>query len=192
MARSASLSRYLSGTEEWVLDVRRHPFSLGGPAAAATGALIGASFIGAVTSWEEGSDAIDIIVGLAAIFFVVRFLWKLLVWWEDRIVVTDQRIFEVSGVLTRKVASMPLEKVTDMTYRRTIGGRLFGYGDLIVETPGQKQAMDHVTFLPKPDDFYRTVTSLVNSRPPPGRILLDAGPRGPDEDDTGPLPRIVL
>lgn len=190
---SPTLTRYLSGTEESVLEVRRHPFSLARPAAASLGALLGASFIGSVTSWENGNDLIDTLVGLVAIFFVGRLFWKLLVWWEDRIVVTDQRIFEVSGILTRKVASMPLEKVTDMTYRRTIGGRLFGYGELVVETPGQTQAMDHIAFLPRPDVFYRTVTSLVNSHPPPARVVFDQTmSRGPDEDDTGPLPRIVL
>ncbi|MDQ4145786.1 MAG: PH domain-containing protein [Actinomycetota bacterium] len=190
---TAGRSRYLSGTEQAVLEVRRHPFSLARAGAAALGALLGASIIGSLTSWEKGNDAIDTFVGLVAIGFVVRLLWKILVWWEDRIVVTDQRIFEVSGVLTRKVASMPLEKVTDMTYRRTILGRMLGYGDLIMETAGQKQAMDEISYLPRPDAFYRTVTSLVNSHPPPARVLFDqTGPRGPDEDDTGPLPRIVL
>ena len=193
MAGTPTLSRYLSGSEEAVLEVRRHPFSLIRTFGITLLALVGASAVGALTSWEEGSDFIDTVVGLVAIFFVVRLLWKLLIWWEDRIVVTDQRIFEVSGILTRKVASMPLEKMTDMTYRRTIGGRIFGYGDLIMETAGQKQAMDEIAFLPRPDEFYRTVTSLVNSRPPPGRVLMDeTGPRGPDEDDTGPLPRVIL
>lgn len=193
VALSPTLARYLSGSEETVLQVRRHPFSLIRSTLAALGALLGAAIIGSLTSWENGSDLIDTLVGLVAVFFVVRLLWKLLVWWEDRIVVTDQRIFEVSGILTRKVASMPLEKVTDMTYRRTIGGRLFGYGDLVVETPGQKQAMDEISFLPRPDVFYRTVTSLVNAHPPPARVVFDqTTSRGPDEDDTGPLPRIIL
>lgn len=185
-------SRYLAESEEAVLEVRRHLFSLLKPIFAAVGAIFGAAAIGTLTSWENGKDFIDTVVGLIAIFFILRLLWKMLLWWEDRIVVTDQRIFEVSGVLTRKVASMPLEKVTDMTYRRTIGGRIFGYGDLLVETPGQKQAMDQIDYLPRPDDFYRTVTSLLNTHAPPARVLMDEGPRPPEDDDTGPLPRIVL
>ena len=185
-------SRYLAESEETVMEVRRHLFSLLKPILAAVGAIFGAAAIGMLTSWENGQDFIDTVVGLIAIFFIARLAWKMLLWWEDRIVVTDQRIFEVSGVLTRKVASMPLEKVTDMTYRRTIGGRLFGYGDLIVENAGQKQAMDEIDFLPRPDEFYRTVTSLVNTHIPPARVLMDEGPPPPEDDDTGPLPRIVL
>ena len=184
--------RYLGEGEEAVLEVRHHPFSLLRPTLVALGAIFAASVIGALLSWEDGDDAVDTTLGLVAIFFVGRLAWKALVWWFDRVVVTDQRIFEVSGILTRKVASMPLEKVTDMTYRRTIGGRVFGYGDLVLESAGQKQAMDEVVYLPRPDEFYRTVTSLASAHIAPGRVLVDAGTRGPDEDDTGPLPRVIL
>ena len=173
MAIQATRSRYLAEAEEPILEVRHHFFTLIKPTVITVLVVFGAAALGALTSWEDGQDVIDTIVGLIAIFFVVRLVWKFLLWWEDRIVVTDQRIFEVSGVLTRKVASMPLEKVTDMTYKRTVGGRLFGYGDLILESAGQKQAMDEIQFLPRPDEFYRTVTSLASTQAPPRRILLD-------------------
>ena len=192
MVLHAPRSRYLAEAEEAILEVRHHPFTLIRPALFAVLAVFGAAAIGSLTSWENGQDLIDTIVGVIAIFFVLRLLWKFLLWWEDRIVVTDQRIFEISGVLTRKVASMPLEKVTDMTYRRTIGGRVFGYGDLVLETAGQKQAMDEIHYLPRPDEFYRCVTSLASTQAPPGRVLMDEMGPGPDDDDTGPLPRIVL
>ena len=192
MALHTPRSRYLSEAEEAILEVRHHPFTLMRPVVVAVLAIFGAAAIGSLTSWENGRDLIDTIVGLVALFFILRLMWKFLLWWEDRIIVTDQRIFEISGVLTRKVASMPLEKVTDMTYRRTIGGRIFGYGDLVLETAGQKQAMDEIEYLPRPDDFYRTVTSLASTQAPPARILMDEMGPEPDDDDTGPLPRIVL
>ena len=114
------------------------------------------------------------------------------------IVVTDQRIFEVSGVLTRKVASMPLTRVTDMTYRRSLLGRLLGYGDLIVESAGQDQALSHIDHLPDPDGFYRTITSLVTAGIPSllpedeDQELWLPYDRSSDEDDTGPLPRVIV
>ena len=192
MAVRSAHTRYLADSEESVIEVRHHPFILLRPLAAAVGVIFGAVVIGSLASWDNGSDFIDTTVGLVALFFVIRFLWKLLLWWEDRIVVTDLRIFEVSGVLTRKVASMPLEKVTDMTYKRTIGGRLFGYGELVVENAGQQQAMDQISYLPRPDEIYRTVTTLVNNNTPPARVLMDETEPPPDDDDTGPLPRIIL
>jgi uncharacterized membrane protein YdbT with pleckstrin-like domain len=186
-----STERYLSIAEDPVLEVRRHGMVLAKPIVQTVLAVFGAALLGSLFSLDDGGDLVDTVVGLIAIFFVVRLAWKLLLWWHDRIVVTDQRIFEVSGVLTRSVATIPLEKVTDMTYRRTIGGRMLGYGDLIFETAGQVQAMDRIEHLPRPDYFYRTVTSLVAGRHGHPEVYLDPPP-GPDEDDTGPLPRVVL
>jgi uncharacterized membrane protein YdbT with pleckstrin-like domain len=183
--------RYIAAGERAILEVRLHGVVLGKTIFQTVAVIIGAALIGSLVSLDEDSDLVDTVVGLIAIFFVFRLAWRVLLWWYDRIVVTDQRIFEVSGVLTRNVATIPLEKVTDMTYRRTIGGRILGYGALIFETAGQVQAMDRIEYLPHPDDFYRTVTSLVARRQGQTEVKLDPTP-GPDEDDTGPLPRVVL
>jgi uncharacterized membrane protein YdbT with pleckstrin-like domain len=42
---------------------------------------------------------------------------------------------------------MPLSKITDLSMRRTIVGRLLGYGGLRIETAGQKRSLDHLDFL---------------------------------------------
>jgi membrane protein YdbS with pleckstrin-like domain len=151
-----------------------------------------ATAVGVVTSPRDGGDLVDLLLGVFAAFFILRFVWKLWQWRADRIIVTDRRIFEVSGVLTRNVASMPLAKMTDITYRRSILGRLFGYGELIVETAGQDQALQRISHLPRPDDFYRTITWLVT-----GGLTPKSDPEGldlfdDDEEDTGPLPRVIV
>jgi membrane protein YdbS with pleckstrin-like domain len=187
-----SRSRYLAADERPVLEVRRHMSILFRPLLIALVAVFVAGSIGWVTSPSEGSDRIDLVLGLMALFFAARLGWRAWQWHADRIVVTDQRIFEVSGVLTRKVASMPLTRVTDMTYRRSLLGRVLGYGDLIVESAGQDQALSRIERLPHPDDFYRTITSLVTAGIP---SLLPEGEdalRLPDDEDTGPLPRVIV
>ena len=151
-----------------------------------------AGTIGWITSPSSGSELIDRTLGVIALFFVARAGWRAWQWSVDRIVVTDQRIFEVSGVLTRKVASMPLTRVTDMTYRRSLLGRILGYGDLIVESAGQDQALSRIERLPHPDDFYRTITSLITAGIP---SLLPEGEDHlilPGDEDTGPLPRVIV
>ena len=194
-------SRYLAADERVVLEVRRHMSVLLGPFSVAAVAIFVAGAIGWFTSPSEGSDLIDLVLGVIALIVAARFGWKTWQWRADVIVVTDQRIFEVSGVLTRKVASMPLTRVTDMTYQRSILGRLLGYGDLIVESAGQDQALSRIEHLPDPDHFYRTITSLVTagipSLLPPdeeeeGRHLWLPDDRASDEDDTGPLPRVIV
>ncbi|MGH2753930.1 MAG: PH domain-containing protein [Actinomycetota bacterium] len=186
--------RYLTPEERVVLGVRRHFAVLIPEALLAVGAIVAALLVGTLTSPDEGSTFIDSVFGVIAVAAVVRLGWKVWLWWEDRVFVSDQRIFEVSGVLTRRVASMPLLRVTDLTYERSLYGRILGYGDLIVESAGQDQALKTIRRLPHPDDFYRTITSLVIGRlpsPVPDDETIFTG--GPDDpDDTGPLPRITI
>ena len=184
-------SRYLAFEEKIVCRVRHHPALLARPLAEAIVATVLAVILGVALSPREGSHPIDTVVGLVAVVGVIRFGWKFWLWWADRIIVTNRRLFEVSGIFTRRVASMPLAKVTDMTYQRTFLGRVFGYGHMVLESPGQKQALAKIGFLPNPDDFYRTVTSLVMA-PTPDQREEAAEQVEADHDDTGPLPRVVV
>lgn len=184
--------RYLAPDERVVLQVRRHVAVLALPALKFLGTVALASVVGFMTSPDSGSDIIDLAVGLLAAYFSLRLGWAVWQWWVDRIIVTDQRVFEVSGVLTRKVASMPIGGVIDMTYRRTIMGRLLGYGDLVLESAGQDQALSSIEKLPKPDDFYRTVTGLVAARGSQPPEVAERVRGIFDDEDTGPLPRVIV
>ena len=187
----AGPARYLAHDEQIVLHVRHHIAVLFKPLMQALAVILIAVVVGVLTSPQRGSDPIDTLLGLGALFFGGRFLWRVWEWWVDRIVITDRRIYEVSGLLTRRVATMPLAKMTDMTYERTVLGRVLGYGDLIIESAGQSQALNRIPHLPRPDDIYRTISSLGTGtlpRPSP-RTVEEATP---EEDDTGPLPRIVV
>ena len=192
-------ARYLAHGEELALEVRRHIAVLLGPFFLAIGGIVAASALGAIASPREGSAFLDQVVGVAVIGLVLWFIWRLLTWYYDRILVTDQRIFEIRGVFTRSVASMPLAKVTDMVYHRSFGGLLLGYGELRLESAGQEQGLSRIHHLPDPDHFYRTITTLVSDRngsrsnPFDGHLEPVYRPRPrPDEDDTGPLPRVTL
>jgi hypothetical protein len=186
--------RYLAGDEKIILEARRHVAVLARPALTAVGAIALAVFLGTLLSPGDGGDLLDTALGLFALWFLLRFMWRACEWWADRIFVTEKRIFEVSGILTRKVASMPLGNLTDMTYQRSLWGRMIGYGELIVETAGQAQALSRINYLSQPDEFYRAVTGLVTAG------LLPSASDGAgtshanrdEEDDTGPLPRVIV
>ena len=137
----------------------------------------------------RGDDIIDTVLGLIALGFCLRFAWSVLQWWVTRIIVTDRRIVEVSGLVSRRVASMPLPQVTDTTYHRSILGRMLGYGDLVVESPGAHPGLSHLDHVPRPDDFYRIVMSLMNasSGDAPDEIVVSPG-----DQDTGEIPRVVF
>ena len=185
-------ARYLAQNERIVLDVRHHYTALLRPFFDAVGVVLGTLILGLALSPNNGGDWIDTVLGLIAFYFVGRFLWRCWEWSVDRLVVTDRRIFEVSGLLTRKVGSMPLVMMTDMTYSRPVLGRILGYGSLRVESAGQDQGLSRLDHIPNPDEFYRTITGLVSAG-----IIPKAEPQAVheaswDDDDTGPLPRVIV
>ena len=65
-------------------------------------------------------------VWLTAMAVLAWTTYRFLAWYVERFMVTDRRLVLVSGLINRKVAVIPLRKVTDMTYRRTGVGRLLG------------------------------------------------------------------
>jgi hypothetical protein len=56
---------------------------------------------------------------------------------------------------------MPLAKVTDMSFERSAWGRILGYGEFILESAGQNQALDRVNHLPYPEQLYLEVCGLI-------------------------------
>jgi hypothetical protein len=94
-------------------------------------------------------------------YLFVRLAWYAFFWWRDRIVITGQRIFRVSGIFIREADSMPLSKVTDLKFRRTPMGYLLGYGTFVVESAGQDQALSTIDYVPQPDTVYNIINTHV-------------------------------
>ena len=65
------------------------------------------------------------------------------------------------GIITLNMGMMPLSKVTDLTFRRSFGGRLLGYGTLVVESAGQIQALNKIKFIPRPEEIYEALSELI-------------------------------
>jgi len=177
--------RYLSPGEEVAFEVRKHAASLLGPSAQALGAWILLFFIHSWLDLPSDTNPIDTITFIITMAFTLRAVWKWFEWQIERVLVTNKRIVEVSGIITRRVASMPLAKVTDLTYQRGPLARALNYGELTLESAGQKQALESILYIPRPDDFYRDFTELLNRAP-------HAPARAPDDKDTGEIPRVRL
>ena len=82
-------------------------------------------------------------------------------WRHDWFVATDKRLLLFYGFITRKVSMMPLIKVTDMSYERSVPGRLLGYGRFVMESAGQDQALHEVNWVPEPDHNYRVICAEI-------------------------------
>ena len=104
---------------------------------------------------------IDNVTFYLALVAVLRFTILTILWWIERIVITDKRVMLAEGFIVHKVGMMPLSKVTDLTFERSIGGRMMGYGTLIVESAGQIQALNRIDYMPRPEEVYEALSELV-------------------------------
>jgi membrane protein YdbS with pleckstrin-like domain len=158
-AGPASVNKYLLPNEQQVITVRRHPAVLIGPSMLALAGLLAAGVLSATVLHTNGTLAA--VVWIAWLVLFVNLIWKAINWAVDFFVVTSHRILLTSGVFTRKVAMMPLTKVTDMSFQRSFAGRMLGYGEFIVESAGQDQALRNIDHIPYPEQLYLEVCGML-------------------------------
>ncbi|HSF86733.1 MAG TPA: PH domain-containing protein [Acidimicrobiia bacterium] len=104
-------------------------------------------------------DDLPTVVYLAIVIGLMGAVYRLVEYFFTTIYLTDRRIFRVSGILTRVVATMPLRALTDIRYDQTVLGRILDYGHFFVESAGQNQALSEIRHVPNPRRFYRIIMS---------------------------------
>lgn len=152
------VSRYLLSSEQRVFAVRRHWMALASTFLLFLAFLIGGLLFLVVLRKHPVGESFAVFF---LIFSVLWFLWYVLDWYFEEIVVTNRRVLLVTGVLNRKVGIMPLIKVTDLTFEQTLQGRLLGYGTFIVESAGQDQALSRIDYMARPLHRYRQISALL-------------------------------
>jgi membrane protein YdbS with pleckstrin-like domain len=154
-----ALQRYILANEKIIIATHRHWGMLWEPILTAAAAFVLAVALLVAVDANVRDD-----MGWVWLPFVVlggRLLYKWLEWRARWFVMTDRRLLLLDGFLIHRVAMMPSEKVTDLGYERTPMGQLLGYGTFIFETAGQDQALDRVTWIPRPDSRYRLIIAAL-------------------------------
>jgi hypothetical protein len=147
----ASVDRYLLPDEHQLICVREHPAVLLGPFALAAAGLVAAVLLTIVVPVSPSGL---LVIWLAWGVLLLRAGWTMAVWSVNYLVVTAGRLLLVHGLVNRKVLTMLLSDVTDLTMRRSLPGLLFGYGDLIAEHDLPDQPLGVVSFVAYPDQVY--------------------------------------
>ncbi len=180
----AGLATVLLPGETLIVVVREHWAHMVEPVASTIAAFALVLLIDSnVTS---STELIATVLWWAFFAVAVRLLWRLAQWRHNWFLATDKRLLMRYGLITHKVAMMPLAKVTDMTYERTIPGQLIGYGRFIMESAGQDQALRVINWVPNPDVTYRAICAEIFHILPPGEAQDDDGETDPgDPGDPG-------
>ncbi|GGB76644.1 PH domain-containing protein [Knoellia flava] len=174
------LDRYLVEGENVVTMVRQHWFSQIRPISLFVGLLFLATYVEAEAPQTRGGAMLANFFWYAVLAGGGYLTWRYLNWRHDWFVATDKRFLLFYGFIRRKVAMMPLTKVTDMTFDRSVMGRIIGYGTFLLESAGQDQALGHIEYVPDANRHYRAICTV---------LFGSDAPRDPDdgwdEDDDG-------
>lgn len=87
------------------------------------------------------------------------------------------------GLIPHKFVKMPLRKVTDMKYSRSLLGRMLGDGQFLLGPAAQDQAMHEINWVPNPDDIYRHICDTIfgpKRRDPDDDLRIEDGRVPPD------------
>lgn len=159
--QSRRVTRNLSKDEKLIWETREHPIALWkwwvglivlqGLAAAV---MTVASFKAAAILWLIGM----VVIG-----------YKILLWDVDRLCITNQRIFTVTGIFSVSIKTMPMKKMTDVTTHFSAVSNILAwlriikiqYATLIVESAGQDQALSRIKFVPHGPAVNRRIMGTV-------------------------------
>jgi len=117
----------LADAEEHVfLDARPHGIVLVRPLSRAVLATVVGGALLAFT-WPL-AVAGAALMGVGAVV-AVRAVWR---WERTRVVVTDEKVFVVHGVVRRRAAAVHLARVGSVEFEQSLPGRLLGYGTVVL------------------------------------------------------------
>lgn len=128
-------------------------------------------------------------IGLAVVGVISRLIIILARWsFYERRYITNRRVIESGGFLGSRISSMPLSRVTDISYSRTVPGELLGYATMRVETAGQDQALGVVRYISEPNTFYDVLVNFSAPKTSPDDQAAQAAAQANDEGGIPPPP----
>ena len=89
--------------------------------------------VGALAIMYFSTSTAMIIILIAAIYPVYYFMdWHHNLW-----AVTNLRVIDENGFISRNAKESPLEKINNIEYRQSLIGRILGYGDVDIQTAAE-------------------------------------------------------
>jgi uncharacterized membrane protein YdbT with pleckstrin-like domain len=91
---------------------------------------------------------------------LIGMIRDILIWYNREYIVTNRRVIQISGVLSKNVVDSSLEKVNDVKMSQSFFGRLFDYGDIEILTGSELG----VNLFKRIDDPMRFKTAMLNAK----------------------------
>ncbi len=147
--------------ERQVISVRTHWRSLIAPVVLLLAVVAFTSFCAALVPAGQYRQPARLGIAVLGALLVLRLtVWPFIEWATTTYTLTDRRLVNRTGVLRRTGRDIPLDRISDVAYERSLSDRLFGCGTLVVYTAGDagETLIDDV---PHVGEFHLAMTSLL-------------------------------
>lgn len=153
------VSRHLEPDELRIVTVRRHPAYLVLGFLPLMLVLIDYALraTGAVHGNAQARHILVILIAPCCLLAVA----SIAAWFWIYVVITSQRIFVCGWWPIGLVMTMPITAADQLTFTRTLPGRLLGYGTFRLRRPGSRWRVIKLRFLPYPEQLYLETIGLV-------------------------------
>ncbi len=150
--------RLLNPGEEIAVEVHPHWKYLAPPVGAGEVVVAGAVAAAVMNGPPATSWAVLVALCVVILWLLVRYLR----WRTISLVITNPRLIDRQGVLSRSGREIPLDQLTNISYRQTILDRIVGGGDLLLESAGRGRE-EVFPDVPRPaflqNEIYRQLSS---------------------------------
>lgn len=154
-------SKMLMDGEQTVLSTRTHIKALLAPFLI----LLTVSFAGAFLAARVGDSGSGwvrwVVVAVAAVLLLWGVVIPFLTWLLWTYNVTDVRIVEQKGILTRTGRVIPLSRINDVEFEKSLSDRMLGCGTLVIRNASEEAGLK-LNDIPHIERFHRTVSTLIH------------------------------
>lgn len=184
------MARFLLDDETIVVAQRQHWAAVAQPVAMA---VVG--FFLALIAGFSAPAKLGVLTDLAWKLWFILLAYaviRIVVWRFDWFMATDKRLLMMYGVINRRVAMMPLAKVTDMSFNRTVVGQVLGYGQFVLESAGREQALRRIDFIRDAKGTYLAIVGEIFGEDDPNGTASDGADERRSDDETDPFLHLQL
>lgn len=161
---------HLQGDETIVF--RAHPSRIGLVPPVALAIVV--AVVGLVIYHQTASPIALLVAGAVVVVALVSALAGLVRLRSNEYILTTHRLIEQYGILSKRSVDSYLSKINNVEHSQTLWGRIFGFGDVMVDTASK----DGITVFPKiahPIEFKRAILAACEAYRGAGPAPIPSG-----------------
>ncbi|MDI6734787.1 MAG: PH domain-containing protein [bacterium] len=109
---------------------------------------------------EQDTRVVSIIFWFLTFISFLSFIYTIFARKYDIWVITNLRVIDEYGIFSHNSKESPLDKINNISYRQSLFGRIFNYGDIQIQTAAEMGATTN-KFVSSPKLLKDTLTKLL-------------------------------